>query len=395
MPRVLRLINRLNLGGPTYNAAYLTRYLSPEFETLLVAGMIDESEASSEFVLQDMGLKPVYIPEMYRKIDITKDSRAYFRLKKIIRDFKPDIVHTHAAKAGALGRMAASACDVPVIVHTFHGHVFHSYFSNWKSKVFVNIERMLARRSNRIIAISQRQKAELSEDFRICPAEKIEVIPLGFDLKKFSENKQLRRGAFREAYEIDDDEIVISIIGRLVPVKNHRLFLRAVANLIKRSNRKLRFFIVGDGEERSALENIARSLSLDVADAHKEKRRGLITFTSWIKDVADVNAGSDIIALSSLNEGTPVSIIEALAAGKPVVTTNVGGISDFVFHGKNGLIAPSDDLDSFTDALYQLIENDSLRMNMQNFSEESIQQRFSYFRLIEDMKQLYNQLLSN
>jgi len=143
------------------------------------------------------------------------------------------------------------------------------------------------------------------------------------------------------------------------------------------------------------LENFAKSQSLDFTDAHKEKRRALITFTSWIKDVAVVNAGSDIIALSSRNEGTPVSIIEALAAGKAVVTTNVGGITDFVYHRKNGLIVRSDDLDSFADALFELIENDDLRITMQNFNEESIEQRFSYFRLIEDMKQLYNQLLSN
>src|SRR6476661_6286296 len=147
MPRILRIINRLNLGGPTFNVAYLTKFLSPEYETMLVAGMIDESEASSEFILHDMGLHPVYIPEMYREIHLSKDVRVYFELKRIIRDFKPDIVHTHAAKAGALGRMAAYSCHVPVILHTFHGHVFHSYFSDLRSKVFISIERRLAKRS--------------------------------------------------------------------------------------------------------------------------------------------------------------------------------------------------------------------------------------------------------
>ncbi|MFI5135852.1 MAG: glycosyltransferase, partial [Chitinophagales bacterium] len=214
MPRVLRLINRLNLGGPTFNAAYLSRYLAPEYETLLVAGMIDDSEASSEFILNEMGLKPLYIPEMFREINFMNDSRAYFRLKKIIRDFKPDIVHTHAAKAGAIGRMAARACNVSAVVHTFHGHVFHSYFPKWKSNVFVNIERQLAKRSNRIIAISEKQKRELSDDFRICSAEKIEVIPLGFDLSKFRENKKEKRNKFRKMYDVEEDEIVISIVGR-------------------------------------------------------------------------------------------------------------------------------------------------------------------------------------
>ena len=395
MPRVLRLINRLNLGGPTFNAAYLTRYLAPEYETLLVAGMIDDSEASSEFILDEMGLKPVYIPEMYRAIDFTNDRKAYSRLKKIIRDFQPDIVHTHAAKAGALGRMAARSCGVPAIVHTFHGHVFHSYFPKWKSQIFVNIERILAKRSDRIIAISEKQKTELSTQFRICPPEKIEVIPLGFDLKKFSENKNVKRAAFRKTYKVEDDEIVISIVGRLVAVKNHRLFLSAIHDILKRSEKRLRIFIVGDGEERQRLETFANELSLNFTDFQHNPQKATITFTSWIREVAEVYAGSDIVALSSLNEGTPVSIIEALAAGKAIVTTDVGGISDFVYHRKNGLIVPTNNEPAFTNALLELIENSNLRSEMENFNEESVQQRFSYLRLVNDTKRLYSQLLQN
>ncbi|MCY7410864.1 MAG: glycosyltransferase, partial [Chitinophagales bacterium] len=250
MPRILRIINRLNLGGPTFNAAYLTKFLAPEFETLLVAGMIDESEASSEFVLHEMDLHPVYIPEMYREINLVRDTQAYFKLKKIIRDFKPHIVHTHAAKAGALGRMAADACKVQVIIHTFHGHVFHSYFSPLKTNAFINIERRLAKKSSKIIAISESQKKELSEVYKICEPEKIEIVPLGFDLRKFSEHRNAKRKKFRTHYLIDDDEIVISIVGRLVPVKNHALFLRSIKNILEGTSKKIRAFIIGDGESR-------------------------------------------------------------------------------------------------------------------------------------------------
>lgn len=158
MPKVLRLINRLNLGGPTYNAAYLSKFLAPEFETLLVAGMKADSEESSEFIIRQMGLQPVYIPEMHREINLLEDRKAYKKIRELIGDFRPDIVHTHAAKAGALGRLAATAMRVPVIVHTFHGHAFHSYFSPAKTYVFKQIERYLSSLSTRIIAISDTQK---------------------------------------------------------------------------------------------------------------------------------------------------------------------------------------------------------------------------------------------
>jgi glycosyltransferase involved in cell wall biosynthesis len=382
MPRILRIINRLNLGGPTLNVAYLTKFLSPEYETMLVAGMIDESEASSEFILHDMGLKPVYIPEMYREINLWKDVSAYSQLKKIIHEFQPDIVHTHAAKAGALGRMAASSCHVPVILHTFHGHVFHSYFSDLKSMVFINIERQLAKRSTRLIAISKNQKRELSEQFRICAAEKIEIIPLGFDLGKFSQDVEIKRKRFRNHYLIDDDETVISIVGRLVPVKNHKLFLLALKNVLSRTRKRVRAFIIGDGEDRGAIEELAGTLQIDFSDFVLEKKKTTLTFASWVKEVDEVYAGSEIVALTSLNEGTPVSIIEALAANKAVVTTDVGGIRDIVIDKKNGSIVQTNDVKAFSDALLQLVENIQLRNSMESFQEADIIERFSYIRLV-------------
>ncbi|MFI5164756.1 MAG: glycosyltransferase, partial [Bacteroidia bacterium] len=193
MPKILRIINRFNLGGPTYNAAYLTKYLSPEFETLLVGGMKDDSEESSEFILKNLGVDYKILPGMKRSINPYNDFLVYNEIKKIIHEFKPDIVHTHAAKAGALGRQAAYSCKVPVIVHTFHGHVFHSYFGGLKTSIYKTIERNLAKKTTAIIAISEKQKQELVETHRIVPAEKVHVIPLGFDLDRFQENQDEKR----------------------------------------------------------------------------------------------------------------------------------------------------------------------------------------------------------
>ena len=228
MPRVLRIINRFNLGGPTHNAAYLTRYLPGDFETLLVGGGQEASEEGSHHILDSLGVQATILPEMQREVAPWRDRGAYRRIKRLIRDFKPDIVHTHAAKAGAVGRMAASELGVKAIVHTFHGHVFHSYFGTVRTAMYKNIERFLARRSSRIIAISEKQKHELVGEHRITTEDKVSVIPLGFDLSRFQQDQATKRALFRKVYGVADDEIAVGIVGRLVPVKNHDLFLAAL-----------------------------------------------------------------------------------------------------------------------------------------------------------------------
>lgn len=393
MPRVLRIINRLNLGGPTFNAAYLTKYLAPEFETKLVSGMIDETEESSEFITEQLGVEPLYIPEMYRDINFLKDRKAYKRIKEIIKEYKPDIVHTHAAKAGTLGRLAAAECKVPVILHTFHGHVFHSYFSPLKTRVFLEIERYLAKKSTAIIAISERQKRELSLIYNISPAEKIRVVHLGFDLHEFTDNQTVKRKQFRDKYLIGDDEIAITIVGRLVPVKNHQLFIDAFNIVKKNSDKKLRAFIVGDGEERANIISYIKQLGLDYVFWPEEKRTACVTLTSWHKDVDVVYAGSDIIALTSNNEGTPVSLIEAQASNKPIVTTRVGGISDVVIPNKTAFISKKGDVQKLAKNIFILTQDDELRAQMSELGRNFALDRFSYTRLVGDMGNLYRQLL--
>lgn len=393
MPKVLRIINRLNLGGPTYNACYLTKHLSPDFETLLVAGMKDDSEASSAFIAENMGIKPLYIKEMHREINPVNDFKAYKKIKSIIEDFKPDIVHTHAAKSGALGRLAAHNAGVPVILHTFHGHVFHSYFNPIKTKIFLRIERYLAKKSSTIIAISKKQKEELCNDFKIAEPEKFSIVPLGFDLKRFQKNQSENRTEFRKKFGLLENDIAIGIVGRLVPVKNHAFFLEAFLEAKSKTSKSLKAVIIGDGELRSEIEEKCSNLGLTFSSETAENVD--VLFTSWIKNVETALPGLEIMALTSLNEGTPVSLIEAQAANLPIVSTKVGGIEDVVIENESALLSKSGDIDAFAKNLIYLSENEIKRKEMSTKAQDFVFEKFSYTRLVNDIRDLYNSLLFN
>lgn len=407
MPRVLRIINRFNLGGPTHNAAYLTRYLPADFETLLVGGSQEATEEGSHHILESMGVRPMILPELQREVAPWRDRGAYRRIKRLIKDFKPDIVHTHAAKAGAVGRMAAADMGVKVIVHTFHGHVFHSYFGPLRTALYKNIERFLARRSSRIIAISDKQKQELVSEHRICDASKVDVIPLGFDLTRFQTDQEHKRTLFRKVYGIADDEIAIGIVGRLVPIKNHDLFLNVIAAVTARTGKRIRAFVVGDGEERDRLQQRVGELGLSQATGPMFNGHGFghgvngrpvvepasVTFTSWIKEVDIVNAGVDIVMLTSLNEGTPVSLIEAQAANRPIVSTRVGGIENVVVPGRTAFLSESGDIEELTEHVTRLVEDPALRLRMGRGEWEHVRDRYHYTRLVHDTADLYHRLL--
>ena len=385
MKKILRIINRFNLGGPTYNAAYLTKYLEGEYETLLIGGNHEKSEKSSMHILEDLGIKPIIIPEMQRSINPRLDRIALKKIKEIIEDFKPDIIHTHAAKAGALGRKAAYNAGVKQIYHTFHGHVFHSYFSKIKTNIYKKIERDLAKKTTKIIAISPIQKEELSKVHKICKPEKIEVIPLGFDLSKFYKNKEAKREKFRKKWRIKDSEVAIGIIGRLVPIKNHLFFIKAINQVLSSCSIPIRFFIVGDGEEK---ENIIEYINEFKINYSTDDKVATIQLTSWIKEIDEVNAGMDIICLCSLNEGTPVSLIEAQASGNPIVTTRTGGIENIVIENKTALISEINNLNLFVENLITFINSKEKR---KQFTELGVKKskEFDYKILIKNIKRLY------
>lgn len=385
--KVLRIINRFNIGGPTYNATFLSAFLSDDFETLLVGGLPEEGEADSLHIVKEYGVEPLLIEEMKRMPNFSSDRIAYKKLLEIIAEFKPDIVHTHAAKAGALGRRAAIKSNVPVILHTFHGHVFHSYFGKLKTHVFKIIERRLAKKTTKIVAISELQKRELVEEHRICTDSKIQVVPLGFDLNKFQENRDSNRLKTRRDWNIADDEIAIGIIGRLAAIKNHLFFLECLERVFEKTEQRLRVFIVGDGDERELIENQIEKMHIP---AHCK-----IELTSWIKDIASFNAGMDLICLSSKNEGTPVSLIEAQACNVCVLSTDVGGVKDVVSNGKTGIVVTQNTINEYTTKLRELIENDELRNKLAANGWEFVKQQFHYTRLVNDMEQLYVELIKN
>jgi glycosyltransferase involved in cell wall biosynthesis len=385
MPRVLRIINRFNIGGPTYNATFLTRFLHADFETLLIGGLPEEGESDSLHIPGEYGITPTIIEELKRKPNIKSDREAYKKIKEIILEFKPDIVHTHASKAGAIGRRAAYACNVPVIIHTFHGHVFHSYFGQLKTKLFKYIERKLARKSTAIVAISEIQKKELSEIHHICSAEKIHVIPLGFDLQKFQDNIFEKRKITRETYQLQEEDVAVAIIGRLTKIKNHAFFLEVVENLLLNQAGNATFFIVGDGE---LMDEIQGKVSFLI-----EKYQAKIILTSWIKDIATFNAGMDIICLTSDNEGTPVSLIEAQASNVPIITSDVGGVKDILLEGKTGFVIKKGDLEDYVKKLGNLINNKELRVELSSNGWNFVKEKFHYTRLTRDMEELYRKLL--
>ena len=385
MPKVLRIINRFNIGGPTYNATFLTRFINEDFETLLIGGLPEKNESDSLHILEEYGVEPLLIKELQRTPNFRSDREAYRKIKSIIEEFKPDIVHTHASKAGALGRKAAIACKVPVIVHTFHGHVFHSYFGKVKTHLFKFIERRLAAKSDGIIAISDLQKKELGTIHKICSLDKIKVIPLGFDLEKFHSNREENRKVIRNKYSIEEDEISIAIVGRLVPIKNHNLFLDSIDYVLKNTSKKIKVFIVGDGEERKNIEEKINHIHIDFPE--------VFIMTSWIKNIGEFNAGMDIICLSSDNEGTPVSLIEAQAGNLPIVTTDVGGVKDVVLDGQTAFVVEKNNLSQFSEKLLLLVNDENIRKEMSLKGWDFVREKFHYTTLVKNIEHYYQELL--
>lgn len=357
---------------------------------MLLVGQKDEQEKDAGYIAEKLGITLVEISEMRRSVLPFHDIKAYFRIKKIIKEFKPDIVHTHASKSGAIGRLAAISCNVKLIVHTFHGHVFHSYFSKFVSFLIIAFEKFLAKKTDAIIAISDLQKKELVEIYKIAPASKVFTIPLGFNLEKYSINQVEKKIAFREKYGFCSDEIIIGIIGRIVPIKNHEMFVKIASLVKKKAGTKVRFAIIGDGQSIKEIEKKSVELGMTYSyyNTHPKSKADIVV-TSWETEIDQVLAGLDIVVLTSYNEGTPVSLIEAQAAFRPVVSTNVGGVRDLIKHGKNGFLTSVDDVESFAGYVMMLINDKELRERMGNAGYNSVINLYSKQRLVDDVKKLY------
>ena len=385
--KVLRIINRFNLGGPTYNATFLSAFLSEKFETKLIGGKHEMYEGESLFIPHKYGVNPQIIDSLQREINFKKDKQAYNEIRAIIKEYKPDVVHTHASKSGAIGRLAAIKENVPVIIHTFHGHVFHSYFGKIKTIFYKTIERYLAKKSSAIITISKIQQNELVNIHKVIPPSKSKVINLGFDLTKFQTNLPQKRAHFVKEYNIKNDEICIGIVGRLTDIKNHKMFFNVISKVAKKTSKKIRVFVIGGGELEDELIKTAKQIE-------KDNEKQIFTFTSWIKDVDIPLARLDIVCLTSHNEGTPVSLIEAQAANVVVMSTNVGGVKDIVDENNTGYIINNFSVENYAIKLLDLIENKEKRKIMSQNGWNYVKDKFHYTRLCNNVENLYLELLN-
>jgi glycosyltransferase involved in cell wall biosynthesis len=383
--RVLRVIARLNVGGPALHVSYLSRELDRiGYETTLVAGRIGGREGSMEYVAEELGVEPRYVRELQREISPFADAVAARHVLRMIREVRPDVLHTHTAKAGAVGRLAALlAGDArpKAVVHTFHGHVLRGYFNAPKTEGFRQLERALARTTDALVAVSPEVRDDLVE-LGVAPAEKIAVIRLGLDFESRLAAPPDARMRLRAELGIGPDRFVVSWLGRMTEIKRADELLRAFAVLrLQREDAQL--LVVGDGPLRGELEALAAELG--VADR--------TCFTGFRSDVGTIYAASDAVALTSANEGTPVSVIEAQAAGVPVVSTDVGGVRDVVLDGESGYVVENGDTGAIADRLERLAADAALRRRFGEVGRARSTARYGVPRLVADIDTLYRELL--
>ncbi len=383
--RVLRVIARLNVGGPSLHVSYLTEGLASRgYSTMLVAGAISEGEASMEFVADQRGIEIRSIPGLQREVSPREDLRVVLDLARLIRRQRPHILHTHTAKAGTVGRVAAllsGSRRPPIVLHTFHGHTLAGYFGPAKERAYRQIERTLARASDALVAVSPEVRDELVE-LGVAPASRFVVVRLGIDLSERLEGAD-HGGELRASLGIGLERFTVGWVGRMTAIKRAEDVLRAVRALHDQGI-DAALVMVGDGPDRTALEELARELVID----------GATRFVGYQEDVGRWFHAFDALLLPSRNEGTPVSAIEALASGRPVVATRVGGVPDVVRDGVDGYLVELGDVQAAADGLARLASDPELRRRMGAAGRERVLARYRVPRLVEDVDRLYRALLS-
>src|SRR6266540_853518 len=386
--RVLRLITRLNIGGPSIQAVTLSdRLRAKGFETLLIHGRLGAGEGDMSYLLERTGVATRYLPHLQRPIVPIDDARAISEVYSILRQTKPAIVHTHMAKAGAIGRLAARWYNRTAgrrsparLVHTYHGHVLDGYFSARKTNILMRTERSLARWTDRIIAISPQIKRDLLETYHVGRDRQYSVVPLGFDLEPFARIRESDRQQARHTLQLSPSAVVVSTVGRLTPIKNHELLLQATRRICEQHADAV-ILIAGDGELRGDLEQTARALG--IADR--------VRFLGWRRDLETIYAATDVFALTSRNEGTPVALIEAMASAVPGVSTDVGGVSDVIVDDSLGRRVPDADPRAFAAAVNDLLL-DGRRTEIGERARQFVLGRFSIDRLVNDIAAVYREL---
>jgi glycosyltransferase involved in cell wall biosynthesis len=380
--RITRIIARLNIGGPAVHIAGLMAGLDPcVYENHLVVGRPGRDEGDMDYLLRDLP-PPTVIPELGRRISPVRDLVAVAKLVPLLRRQRPHIVETHTAKAGFVGRLAARLAGVPIVLHVFHGHVFYGYFGPVLTGVYIGLERLMARLSDRIVALSGSQRRDIAHVYRIAPPEKVVVVPLGFELAPFVEARQAHKGRLKSRLGLAADVPLVGFVGRLTEVKNPASFVEA-AQCVLESVPGAHFVLVGDGELRPDVER-------QIADLGLSDR---VLLVGWQRDMPAVYADLDALALTSLNEGTPVTVIEALAAGVPVVATAVGGVGDVVEGGRTGLLVPPSDAAALASALVSVLSEPTRGRALALAGQQDVLVRFGRDRLIADMESLYQTLV--
>ena len=384
--KVLRVIARLNVGGPALHVAYLTAGLADRgYDTTLVAGTLAPGEESMASIAERRGVKIEQLDALHREVGLLRDARAILRLARIIRRERPTILHTHTAKAGAVGRIAAllaGRARPPIIVHTFHGHVLRGYFGPLRTLVFRTVERGLARISTVLIAVSPEVKDDLVR-LRVAPASKFVVVRLGIELDERVGGEDSARAETRRQLGLGPDAFIVGWVGRMTAVKRTDDVARTLKKLVHRGVDAY-LCLVGDGPDREHLEHYAHDLGVI--------RRCL--FLGYQEDVARFYEAFDALLLPSVNEGTPVSVIEALAAGRPAVATRVGGTPDVVRDGVDGFLVDVGDTDALAERLAELAADPERRTRMGNSGREHVRGRYAVDRLVDDVDELYRSLLA-
>jgi glycosyltransferase involved in cell wall biosynthesis len=374
------VFSRLNIGGPSVHVILLTAGLREKgYETRLIVGREAPSEGNLLDMARQMTIEVEQFDGLGREIRPLADVVTLWQLYRVLRRFRPEIVHTHTAKAGVLGRVAARLAGVPIVVHTYHGHVLRGYFGPVKTAVFRRLEALLNRMTDVAITVSAALREELVA-MGVAPREKIRVVPLGLDLARFA--RPVTGGSLRLACGAAASDTLIGVVGRLVPIKDIACFLEA-AVLVRRAAPEARFVVVGDGELRGELERKASDLGLF----------GSVSFVGWRRDLEAVYADLDVVVNSSRNEGTPVALIEAMAASKAVVATAVGGTPDLLGHGERGLLVPAQDPSALAGAVLDTLRGPDRAAQRRRAARDYVLAHHSVDRLLRDVDELYRELL--
>lgn len=365
-------------------------YLKEKYDITIVYGEKEEDERETPLPLQDDSIRFIKVNTLHRAILPLEDIKSYKQILALIRNSQPHIVHTHGFKTGLLGRIAARRAKVPVIIHTYHGHLFHSYYNTTVSQFIAYIERKLAAISTRIVAISPHQAYELATVYRIAPLLNISTIFIGIDVNNYI-LQVADNITFRQQYHIPEHTTIIAIISRLVSIKNLSFFVDIVKQL---QQEDVCFFVIGDGHCKTAMQQEMHQKGLSWYEGNAASPKPVnVIFTSWITNISEALQSIDIVVLTSYNEGTPVSLMEAQLFQKPVVATNVGGVRDTMINGETGFLVNDFSIDEFTQKLKLLIHDKALRISMGSKGRAFVLNRFSKEKEADAIDELYKKCL--